>query len=165
MKNIKYLIFVLIISFINIDLSFAITASNHLKNTYGLLYNNPKEITLENLRNINNIYGKWRFNFGKCSGCKIHKENPKFKLEELHLDDDNLPWKYEGQYMLENQQKIDLRWLVLMDDWEPGDDYEWDYYTFVINKYTIFTNNYLEIVNFHVFTSDSDLYLVIEKME
>ena len=103
------------------------------------------------------------FDFGKCPAvdkCKIHKENPKYKLEELHLDDKSLPWRYDGQYMLQNQQKIQLQWMVLMDDWEPGDAYEEDYYTFVIN-YTVFTN-YLEIVNFHLYPY---LYLVLEKVE
>ena len=103
------------------------------------------------------------FDFGKCPAgvrCKIHKENPKYNLNDLNLDDKDLPWKYDGEYMIQNQQKIDMKWMVLMDDWEPGDAYEEDYYTFVIN-YTVFTN-YLEIVNFYM---GDQLYLVLEKVE
>ena len=210
MKNI---FLVILLYFINLNTLLAgVNGNNYLKNVCGPVYNNPKDINLENLRNINNIYGKWRvkgcriiyftqdeedlsfhhqvkvskqkeqkaclpyigkemtitkelldFDFVKCPvghRCKIHKENPKYKLEELHLDDKSLPWRYEGQYMLQNQQKIKLQWMVLMDDWEPGDACEEDYYTFVIN-YTIFTN-YLEIVNFYM---GDQLYLVLEKVE
>ena len=64
MKNI---FLVILLYFINLNTLLAgVNGNNYLKNVCGPVYNNPKDINLENLRNINNIYGKWR-----VKGCRI----------------------------------------------------------------------------------------------